>query len=452
MIGFKLFNEQESYKDIIRFIYNNFLIEEVELDNTLEKLLKDKPNPKDDKITKVEVNPETDDSLIVYRSGKKQPPVKMGRVLRSLYSDKSDAEIAKLGEQLKALLGSHKGYTWELSDKIVKTYMDDDCPGSCMTGDETQHLIAFYETQNDKIKILLLKKNNKLVGRALIWHDVQGAKNNILMDRVYPFNDDNIVKKFHDYAIKQDWSYRDNIKEPSEKGCAHIGNSNTKKISYQCINIDHVRKIKIPYLDTFRYGTSDGLFTNYKTKNSTFEFKYTDGTKLLNTKLDVSKDSIYTFNDRAINWKSGTWHNGTMEYGIWKSGIWEDGIWKSGRWYNGIWKKGEWFGLLSFWFDGTWEDGTWFDGTFKGGTWKNGTWKSGEFENGIWENGTWEDGTWSSGTWKGGTWIKGSWKTGWIYDPEKKGNFEPDWEWKDKYVKSPINPAKYFAKNNKKVK
>lgn len=41
----------------------------------------------------------------------------------------------------------------------------------------------------------------------------------------------------------------------------------------------------------------------------------------------------------------------------------------------------------------------------------------------------------------------GIWKDGWIYDPKKIGNHEPDWEWTfgGDYVRSPISPKEYFA-------
>lgn len=43
-----------------------------------------------------------------------------------------------------------------------------------------------------------------------------------------------------------------------------------------------------------------------------------------------------------------------------------------------------------------------------------------------------------------GTWNKGTWKVGWIKDFNKEGNFKKDWEWDRVYVRSPINPAKYW--------
>lgn len=303
MISFKQFNEQEIYKEIYNFICGEMLLEEVELSPELKNVLKDTPNPKDDKITKVEINPEAADSLIVYRNNKKQPPVKLNRVLKTLFPNKQDGEIAKLGDKLKASLNINKGYDWELSDDVVKTYLSNDCPSSCLTKAKFKTgSLEFFNTQKGKIKILLLKHNDKLVGRALIWYDVKGANNKILMDRVYPFNDENIVKRFHDYALKQNWSYRDNVNDPTKKGFTKIGNSKTKNLSYQCINLHDISVV--PYLDTFRFGNSKGLFTNTNSDTMNFEFDKPHGLLFGNTEEIIFNGHVI---GKGVKLPNGKW-------------------------------------------------------------------------------------------------------------------------------------------------
>lgn len=91
---------------------------------------------------------------------------------------------------------------------------------------------------------------------------------------------------------------------------------------------------------------------------------------------------------------------------------------------------------IFIWNNGIWKQGTWFNGIWNDGIWKTGTWN-----NGIWNGGTWE-----KGTWKAGKWNDGIWKDGWIYDPEKIGNFETDWTWSGKYIRSRVSPKEYFEK------
>ena len=121
------------------------------------------------------------------------------------------------------------------------------------------------------------------------------------------------------------------------------------------------------------------------------------------------------------------WDGGTFEGGIWEDGTWHDGIWEDGTWEKGTWKKG------------TWEKGTW-----QNGTWEDGTWEDGSHWNGDWFNGTWIKGNWFNGVWYKGIWKGGTWHNGEIYDPDKKGNYEDDWEWDDLFVKSPISPKEYW--------
>jgi len=141
-------------------------------------------------------------------------------------------------------------------------------------------------------------------------------------------------------------------------------------------------------------------------------------------------------------WKDGTWEDGTWKDGIWKGGVWEDGTWRRGIWERGTWKAGVW--QRGTWKNGRWMRGVWEDGVWRNGEWENGTWFHGTWKRGDWDDGTWEDGVWTDGTWRKGKWKGGVWKIGWIYDPNKKGNFKEGWEWHGKYVRSPINPKEYF--------
>lgn len=122
-------------------------------------------------------------------------------------------------------------------------------------------------------------------------------------------------------------------------------------------------------------------------------------------------------------------------------------VWRNGKWISGVWENGEW--QAGIWFDGTWFDGTWGYGIWKDGEWLNGVWKSGTWKNGTWYKGRWKYGTWAGGTWKSGVWEQGDWENGiweegWIYDPNREGNFDLSWEIDGDFVKSPINPKEYW--------
>lgn len=143
-------------------------------------------------------------------------------------------------------------------------------------------------------------------------------------------------------------------------------------------------------------------------------------------------------------WHDGRWENGRWEGGDWFKGSWQKGTWNDGRWQNGNWHNGEWHG--GTWTNGVWHNGVWHGGTWLRGVWRKGLWWGGDWRSGVWQDGNWLSGDWEGGTWEGGNWDGGNWKTGWILDPERKGNYKSDWKWKDGRVQSPINPKEYWSK------
>jgi hypothetical protein len=169
--------------------------------------------------------------------------------------------------------------------------------------------------------------------------------------------------------------------------------------------------------------------------------------------IDTRDAVVKALDTHRIRWENGIWENGMWESGIWVNGVWENGkwlygtwlkgIWKNGTWSNGTWSNGTWEG--GDWEKGTWKNGVWKDGWHKRGTWNNGTWENGMWINGTWEGGIWKDGTWKDGHWNSGTWEGGTWVEGWIYDPQRKGNYKDSWEDNREYVRSPISPKKYWA-------
>ena len=169
--------------------------------------------------------------------------------------------------------------------------------------------------------------------------------------------------------------------------------------------------------------------------------------------IEVENPNFSISKNQTVIWKSGTWNSGNWENGIWEDGNWKYGLWNNGAWKNGVWNKGFWEAGTwengtwhnGIWKYGTWEYGLWNDGAWKNGTWKDGTWYNGVWVKGFWEYGTWKNGVWENGVWNDGTWKGGTWKGGLIADPDKKGNFKPEWQWQSgHYVESPISPAEYF--------
>jgi len=428
------------------------LTESIELSKALQDIVKDKnlgdPKPPvkskvDDATIKVDLK---DDQQLSVDDGSKIQEIKIGKVLQRMWPDLDTAQSNEIIGRIRAKMFENI-VTFTIEDNVSEWYKSGKCGKvkSCMT--DKPELTKFYDTQ-DSLKIVIAWRNEKPIGRALLWHNVKGAENSTYLDQVYP-NDDNTIKElFKTFADKNEWTF--------------FTEKENLKLVYTLENKDKIDKI--PYLDTFRYGTLSGRITNQRL-NIYYYFDSTSGRKfyrfpdwVIRAKLGPDVSLIPAIDNRVIfqdgtwingtwedgRWNNGTWKNGTWKNGSWENGNWRDGVWENGwhgggTWENGIWKNGHWY--LGVWLNGIWENGTWSDGRWKGGTWKNGTWRSG-----TWNKGTWEGGKWVTGTWITGTWKDGVWNYGFIFDPDKVGNFKPNWEWKDKYVASPISPKEYFAK------
>ena len=81
--------------------------------------------------------------------------------------------------------------------------------GSCMNSDECQEYLEFYEYNQHKISMLIMKskKNEKeIIGRALVWK-LDSPSGRTFMDRVYT-NNDHDVENFKKYAKDNGWLYK----------------------------------------------------------------------------------------------------------------------------------------------------------------------------------------------------------------------------------------------------
>ena len=126
-----------------------------------------------------------------------------------------------------------------------------------MRYDEAQGFLDIYSKNPNKCKLAILKEDNKLIGRALIWTLDNG---DTYMDRQYS-NADNISEVFVTYAIKKNMSYFSGYvrgeydREPS---VFYNGSSVDNDIS---VTIDNSEFETYPYFDSLRYMTGNKLFT-----------------------------------------------------------------------------------------------------------------------------------------------------------------------------------------------
>ena len=135
---------------------------------------------------------------------------------------------------------------------------------SCMA--QKRNLFGIYTQNQDVCKMLILKEDDKILGRALVWKlasikhmrkDVEGVE--YFMDRQYTIKDSD-VQKFRNYAKEQGWCY---------KSYNNHHSYSTVTINDEVKNVDMTVKVKdkdynrYPYMDTFRrYDVSNGILYN----------------------------------------------------------------------------------------------------------------------------------------------------------------------------------------------
>lgn len=118
---------------------------------------------------------------------------------------------------------------WYLLDNYASTLGQ--LGSSCMRYNECQKYLDIYVDNPEVCQLLILKKDDKILGRTLLWTDIDGKK---WMDRVYTYKD-NYKNLFNNWCIKNnyttiyDTTYKATIKLKGE-------------------DYDHY-----PYMDTFSY-------------------------------------------------------------------------------------------------------------------------------------------------------------------------------------------------------
>ena len=146
---------------------------------------------------------------------------------------------------------------------------------SCMA--EKKNLFDIYTQNQDVCKMLILKEDDKIIGRALIWKLNSIGKKNFegvseyFMDRQYTIKESD-VQKFRNYAIDKGWSYK-SYNDHHSLGNVNINGEN-KNLSMS-VKVNTKDYKRYPYMDTFRrYDVSDGILHNDDDDNEEYEGQY----------------------------------------------------------------------------------------------------------------------------------------------------------------------------------
>ena len=142
---------------------------------------------------------------------------------------------------------------------------------SCMMYQVCQEYLNFYEYNQHKISMLIMKsksENNKIIGRALVWK-LDTPSGRTFMDRIYTSNDYDI-DNFKKYAKDNGWLYKFKQNMESDEKIVDTVNNITKNITLIDNDIsegiigDFFGEPVFPYLDTMKYYSCESKIISNK--------------------------------------------------------------------------------------------------------------------------------------------------------------------------------------------
>lgn len=168
-----------------------------------------------------------------------------------------------------------KGYTKDKQEYLFKSSLN----GSCMNN--KFNLLKLYTQNEDKVMLLSLERNNKIIGRCLIWK--LDKPNIIYMDRIYVL-DNYISNIFKNFALHNNMSYRDfdnykNFTIYHYNNKKHIYEYKYKnEVNYKVkLNIDNIHLF--PYMDSFKImNRKSGVFYTHSKRKIFIKYQIMEST------------------------------------------------------------------------------------------------------------------------------------------------------------------------------
>jgi hypothetical protein len=186
---------------------------------------------------------------------------------------------------------------------------------SCMA--QKRNLFSIYTQNQDVCKLLILKEDDKIIGRALIWklasiRRMGEAIENVeyFMDRQYTIKESD-VQKFINYAKEKGWCYK-SYNNHHSYSTVTIGGE--EKNVYMTVKVKDKDYNRYPYMDTFRrYDVSNGILHNDSEQDKDYEGQYiledTGGGY-----MEIEGGVYSEWYDRRINDDDAVWSDPLDDY------------------------------------------------------------------------------------------------------------------------------------------
>jgi hypothetical protein len=293
----KYLKTYESFVQIDKLLTESVLVYSKEFSNKLDKLSEYYPDFSelltklngvdfpDSNICDVDINTNNPDVLkftTETQRGKKTQEIKTGRLLTRILdlnsektSNLSSEEMEKVINMFKAIISYNAENFKEVSGDEIYAYYSmidyDKTNGkgqlgkSCMNK-KPKEFFDLYTKNPDKVKLVVLEKDGKMVGRALLWETDNGFR---FLDRIYTYEDFDI-ESFKLYADEKGYWYK-------EKQNTSYMNRDKFNYKFNIVSKNNMKSVDIivslknydveyyPYLDSLCYfNTEEGKLSNHR--------------------------------------------------------------------------------------------------------------------------------------------------------------------------------------------
>jgi hypothetical protein len=190
--------------------------------------------------------------------------LKPAKLLQAFFPNINQDKINCISQKLADKLRSRASFDFSkliVTDKPSIAYSYNGPFNSCMLGLNKCRFELYDNLENCNCLYLLDDNENKCLGRALLWSDVN--PNNIkIMDRIYYANND-ILALFKAYAVKNGYWYKKEQRLAEFVFVDGRGNDFKTNIWINTPNLIDMGLEEVPYLDTFsKYDKREFVLSN----------------------------------------------------------------------------------------------------------------------------------------------------------------------------------------------
>lgn len=196
------------------------------------------------------------DSAEIY--SKSRNDMRIGKLINNIFPGKYTAS------QIEEFVNAFKAATDKISEKFEIVFGEDinkwywyenyakqmgPLGNSCMRG--KKGIFSIYTSNPEVCRLLVLRENDKIWGRALVWKldSINNDKidTQYIMDRIYTIRDSDI-NKFQKFASDQGWAYKTKNTYTDKQWFTYKGDTILAKAT---IKVKEMKYTTFPFMDTF---------------------------------------------------------------------------------------------------------------------------------------------------------------------------------------------------------